>query len=328
MVGFLLILLYLSFLIVKPFFTAIVLGLILTFILYPVYVRLERKLKRPRIASAIMIIVIFVLVIVPSSFIVTKLVTQSVNAYNTFRSLEFSMPASVQRFMEIAGVNLEQVFDQIAKTVKDYFVNSVPDILSSIAQMLLNLFVMFFVIYYAFINGRMWLKLLKEGLPLDADHKERLFKRMGSITSAVVYGQFLTAVIQGSLGGLMFLIFGIPNAIFWGIIMIIFSFIPFLGTPIIWLPAAIVELLHGHYFSGIGILLIGTIFVTNIDNILRPYLISTKDNLSPLLILIGVLGGLQLFGFVGILIGPLLLALLQTVIGFLKEHPHMQSRKH
>ncbi len=326
LIGLLLALLYVAFLVVQPFLTYLILGFILTYLLHPVYRRLARKLGSDWWASLLMVLLILVVVILPSAWIVSKLVTQSVNAYNTFRALELDLPPTVESLLQPVLADPDLVLDRLAKNTKDFIVNQAPNILGSIADVILGLFIMFFFIFYAFLNGERWLHDLRRNLPMEKAHRERLFDRMGSITSAVVYGQFLTAVIQGSLGGLMFIIFGIPNPVFWGVIMIILSFLPLVGTPIIWVPVALLELLQGRVLAGVGILIVGSVVVMNVDNLVRPYLISSRDNLNPVLILIGVLGGLKLFGFIGILIGPLLLALLQTVIELFREKPRKKKK--
>ncbi len=312
--------LYLGFIIVRPLLTYLVSGAILAYVFHPVYRHLAARLKRPRLASGILLVLILLLIIVPSALVVSKLIMESVSAYNALRALNLAGFPVVDQALAPFGLDMELALEQLGKTVKDYVVNATPNILGSVAEVLLGLFVMFFLMFYAFTQGESWIGLFKQSLPLDNDHKVRLFQRMGSLTSAVVYGQLLTAVIQGTLGGLLFLAFGVPNPVFWGFIMIILSIIPFLGTPLIWGPAGLLKLAHGEYLAGIGILLLGSIVLMNIDNVIRPYLISTKDKLHPVLILIGVLGGLQLFGFIGIVLGPLVLALLQTVFSFLNEH--------
>lgn len=321
LIGILLGLLYVAFLMVRPYLTYLILGMILTYLFHPVYRHLRQRTGRPRMASIIMIIFILLIIIIPSAFIITGLIDQSRNAYNQFRTMEIDYEAlSELPVVKSLEIDAEESITQVAKHVRDYFVTSVPDILGSVAELLLGLFIMFFFLYYGFLDGERWLETAKRGLPLDQKHKDELFRDMGTITNAVVYGQFLTAVIQGTLGGLMFVAFGIPNPIFWGVIMIILSFIPFLGTPLVWAPIGLLQLARGEYLSGIGILIIGTVVVMNVDNVLKPYLISSRSKLNTLLILLGVFGGLQLFGFIGIVLGPLILALLQTVIGFFNEH--------
>ena len=136
------------------------------------------------------------------------------------------------------------------------------------------------------------------------------------LTQAVLYGQVMTAVIQGALGGIALFIFGVPNWIFWGAIMIIMAFLPVLGTPLIWVPAAVGLILDGEMARGVGLLIFGATIVMNIDNFIRPRLVSGRTKVHPVLILIGVLGGLKIFGFIGMLIGPLVLALLMALIKF------------
>ncbi len=311
-----LVLLYLSYLLIQPFLTYIIFGLILVYLFFPVYKRFSPKLGA-RWTSILILTFILIIFILPSGFIISKLVSESVNAYNTFNTLSIKEPKFLSHLTGIP--NLDTILQQVAGKVKDFMVTGAPSIIGSVTSIALGLFIMFFLMYYAFIDGERWIASIRRSLPLKEGEKTRLFKRIGSITNAVMYGQFLTAVIQGSLGGLLFLIFGIPNPVFWGVIMIILSFIPFLGTPLIWVPAGVIALAKGQYLSGIGVLVLGTLVVMNIDNLLKPYLISSRDKLNPVLVLLGVLGGLKLFGFVGILLGPLVLALLQTVTELFRE---------
>jgi predicted PurR-regulated permease PerM len=135
----------------------------------------------------------------------------------------------------------------------------------------------------------------------------------------------MTAIIQGTLGTLGLLIFGVSNWLFWGAIMIVTAFIPLLGTPVIWVPAALSLIFGGHTARGIGLLIYGGTLVMNIDNFLRPKLMAGRTKIHPVLILIGVLGGLRVFGFVGLLAGPLVLALLVAFIKFY-EHSYLEPK--
>ncbi len=143
---------------------------------------------------------------------------------------------------------------------------------------------------------------------------------MRTVTQAVLYGQVLTAVIQGALGGLGLLVLGVPNALFWGAMMMITAFVPVLGTPLIWVPAGVGLIMDGAITRGALLLAYGVIVVMNIDNFLRPRLVSERAKVHPVLILIGVLGGLRVFGFIGMLVGPLILALLVALIKFYEQN--------
>lgn len=322
LIGILLLLLYFAGRILWPFFTPILLGMMLTYLLYPIYTYLETKIKRPYLTSIIMIFFVLLLIIIPLSLLTTKLVNESVNTYRTFIDLEQS--GAFDSLLQNYGLD-SSIFADVLGQVKDFIVNSGSQILTGIADVLLGLFVMLFIMFYSFVNGKKWVALVQETLPLKQKHRKALIDRVAKITSAVMYGQFLTSVIQGALGGLMFFIFGVDNSIFWGVIMIIFSFIPILGTPIIWFPASVYLMLSGSVWQGVLMLIVGGVVIMNVDNVIRPYLIGSQAKISTPIVLLGVLGGLKAFGFIGIVLGPLLLALLQTVIGFFrKEKPVLE----
>ena len=315
----LLLLLYLSFLILQPFLTYVVLALVLAYLFHPLY-RVFAKRMPHAIAATLMIILVLVLIFVPATYIVAKLVGESIAAYNSLSGAALGQATTLfNDLLGMAGLSSEQALQAIGGAVRDYFVGAAPSLLSSVAATLLGLFVMFFLMFFAFLDGETWVVAAKEAVPMTRSHKERLFARIGSVTHGVVYGQFLTAVIQGAAGGLLFFVFGVPNPVFWGFIMIILSFIPVLGTPLVWVPAAVIELLRHDYVVGFGILLIGTVIMLVVDNVLRPRLIGGRARLSTPLVLLGVLGGLQLFGFIGLILGPLVLALLQTTLAFFHE---------
>lgn len=317
LIGILLLLLYLSFLLVEPFLTYLLMGLILSYLFHPLYRRLAKKLGQPWLASSLMLLLIFLLIVAPSFFLITGLVQQTVSAYNTFSSLLTS--ERVHSFIASLGLDVALTLQQVVVQARNYVVSTAPNFLGSVANVLIGLFMMFFLMYYAFLRGESWLQKLQTGLPLEPAVKEHLFQKLGLLTSAIMYGQLLSAIIQGSLGGLMLFVFGVPNYLFWGALMIVLSFIPVLGTPLVWVPIGIARLLQHDYVSGIGILLIGGVVVMNIDNLIKPFLISSRSSVSPLLILIGVIGGLKLFGFIGLFLGPLILGLLHAVVDLLRE---------
>ncbi len=143
----------------------------------------------------------------------------------------------------------------------------------------------------------------------------------------LIYGYVVVALIQGLLGAFGFFIFGIHSPIFWGIVMTITALIPFIGTAIVWLPFALIKLFNGilanntnEIIGGILFILYGTIIISGIDNVLRPKIIGDKAKVHPILILVGVLGGLSLFGFIGVVIGPLILALFVAFLTAYEEN--------
>ena len=146
------------------------------------------------------------------------------------------------------------------------------------------------------------------------------------MTSAVIYGSLIIAIIQGMLGGIGFWVVGLPSPLIWAIVMIFAALIPYIGSSIIWFPAALILIFSGYVDSepiliikGAGLILYGTFIIGLIDNILKPKIIGDKGGLHPVLVLLGVIGGLNLLGFIGIIIGPIILAMLVTFIKIYEE---------
>lgn len=312
----LLVFLYLGLTVVAPLLKNVAMALILAFAFYPIYKFFLRKTGSPNWSSTIMILFLLLIIIVPGVFIVNSLISQTTSAYALAQNFDFRTIESVMPGFISDNLNIDLYLEDIILKVRNYIVNYAPDFIGSVAEMMLGLFVMFFVIFYAFRNGEEWLHKLKEWMPMKTEYTDKLYKNTEEITNAVIYGYIMTAVIQGILGGFVFLILGIPNPVFWGFLMMILAAIPFLGTPIIWLPTAIVELAMGNYFSGIFLLVFGFLILINIDNVLRPKFIESKSKAHPAVILVGLIGGLSVFGFSGIIIGPLILTLLFVIVEF------------
>jgi predicted PurR-regulated permease PerM len=309
----------LALVIMQPFLSYIVLAAILTYCLFPVFHFIESRTHRPELSSALSILLALLIMVLPSVYLVAELVRQVSGAASNFQT------ENVQRIGDylsgITGnrIDFREVISSAFEQARRSIIGLAPDILGSIGELFLGLFIMFFVMFYGFREGKGFMARIKRLMPLDPGLKESLFTEIRTVTQAVLYGQVMTAVIQGSLGGLGLLVFGVSNWLFWGAIMMITAFLPVLGTPIIWVPAAVSLFMDGETARGVGLMIYGATIVMNIDNFIRPRLVSGRTSVHPVLILIGVLGGLKLFGFVGMLVGPLILALLVAFVKFYEQ---------
>lgn len=313
----LLIFLVLTFLIIRPFLGAIIIGLIFAGAFRPVYKWLNQHIRNRTLSSAIMVVGIIVIIIIPIFFITTKLVSEATKAYRALGNEAFLTEASLFLHQTLGiTLDLSAVARDVFLNIQTHMINIAPDLISSIAEVLLSLFVMFFILFYAFKGGDSFLSDVKELIPLKKHYRIKLLNEIDIVLKGVLYGQVLTAIIQGALGGLLLFAFGVPNSFFWGFIMVILSFLPIVGTPIVWVPAGIYQIASGEPLSGILILIIGGIVVMNVDNLVKPKLISAKSKIHPIIALIGVLGGLALFGLVGIIIGPIIMALFLVLLRF------------
>lgn len=314
-VGLLVVLAYLSFLMVEPFLRYIMMALILTYIMYPLYERLHAYLGNASLSSGLMLTVVLLVVIIPSVFIIKTLIGQATNALMSVKSVNLSDSGFLQR-LGFDDAQIEQATRQVLNKLGDFVIDSASNVISSLPNVILGLFVLFFIMYYGFKEGPGLFRAIESHLPLKSGMKNKLLDEIHKVTHGVLYGQVLTAVIQGSVGGIGLLIFDVPNAVFWGFVMIVLCFFPVVGTPIVWGPAALFKLSANEYANGIGLLIYGSILAMNIDNVLRPKLISEHAQIHPVIVLVGVLGGLALFGFSGLVLGPLVMALLISMLRF------------
>lgn len=318
-IAVLLILLYLAFLLVQPFFTYIFLGLILTIAVYPFYAWFSKRFKNKKVSSVIVIVLILLIIIIPSFFIVSALVKQSVSFINTLDTASFEkVNVYAVKFLG-PKADIKSSLDEVLVNVKDFVLKSAFSIAGSVAEIILGLFVMFFIMYYGFVEGGKWFSEIKEFFPFGKQRREKLVRGIKNVTQGVIYGQIFIALLQGTLGGIGFFIVGIKNPVFWGFVMTIFAFLPVIGTGLVWAPAAITLLANGNIWWGIFLAIYGFFIVSGIDNVLRPKIISGKGRIHPIVALIGLLGGLKVFGFLGIIIGPLIAALFITMAEFFYE---------
>lgn len=328
-------LIYLSFLVVKPFISAILGSILLAYIFYPIYKIVNSKLKRKNLSAILVTLLIILLVTIPIIFAVNKIARESYTSYvavkqklttgNLFGVECNGKDNFLCRMADsIKGVtgdpSVKNYLDETLKKIALFVTQTTSNLLFSIPNIILNLFIMFFMMFYLFRDGEQVVKIVKRKIPIKREYENKIFKRFNDMMHAVVYGNVITALIQGVVGAIGFMIFGIPSALFWGVLMAFFALVPYIGTAIIWIPAVIYLLGSGYFggdpiifWKGIGLLIYSVIVISSIDNIIKPKIIGTRANVHPLVVLFGVVGGAALFGFIGIIIGPIILTMLITL---------------
>jgi predicted PurR-regulated permease PerM len=224
----------------------------------------------------------------------------------------------VQRFPALARYvpSQEQLLQQIATAVKAagaYLVSFASRMTATTAAFLLNLFVMLYAMFFFFRDGHKILERIFYYLPLSDEDESRMLTQFASITRATVKGTLVIGVIQGGLGGIALWVAGIQGAALWGTIMTILSIVPGIGAPLVWVPFVIFLYVNGQYLTATLLLVWCGAVVTTIDNFLRPVLVGRDSEMPDLLILIGTLGGLFLFGPIGFIVGPIICGLFLTV---------------
>ncbi|MGB9707713.1 MAG: AI-2E family transporter [Candidatus Pacearchaeota archaeon] len=311
-------LLILAFFLIKPFIVAVIFGLVLAFILAPLYKQILKLVKNPTAASLIITIVTVLVLAVALYFIAQITIKEAFNLYIEIQKIDFYtlINGFLSRIFETPDLSrqITTTIQQAIITLTSSFTENVGKVLTDAPTIILQLFVVFFVAYYSLKEGPKITNYIKEILPFTSEVNERLIKRSKEISSATIYGQVVVGIIQGAVAGVGFYIFGAPSPLFFTLLAILLSIIPFIGPAFVWVPVSIVMIAMGNTTNGILMFIFGVLVVSWIDNIIKPGIVGKKGKINEVVALIGMLGGLALIGPVGIIVGPLVLEYLLIFI--------------
>ena len=301
----------LAFFILKPIIIPIIFGLLFAYVFSPVYKLIKRKIKGKNISALILLIGLALIVAVPIIYFVPIMIRQSSELYILLRNFDFGQILSNFMQNDIASSlssNINNMIYKISSTFQNQLIN--------LPSFLLQFVVFLFTFYFAVRDGNELRDYISTLSPFSDSTEKKFLKEFRGITNAIVFGQVLIGVVQGLAVGVGLFFLGIPNVLILTFITMIVSMIPVLGSWIIWLPVGLFLLLTGQTFNGIFLLLYGALFVSTIDNLIRPYMLSKQSNLPIALSVIGTIGGLYFFGIAGLVLGPLVLAYVLIIIEF------------
>lgn len=307
------ILILVSFIIIRPIFTAIITGLILSYIFYPVYKKIYKVVKEKNISAIIIILLVLFLILIPLWFLLPIIVKQVFNVYLSIQKINF-----YSYLLKIVPSLAEsQLPPEIISSVNTFMTGILSKIISSISSifldmpsLLLKVAVMIFIFFFGMRDGEIFFNYVRTLSPFSKAMDEELAEKFEGVTKSVIYGQIIVGIIQGLLAGVGLFVFKVPQALLLSVIVIFLSMIPLLGAWLVWLPASIYLIFSGDTFNGIGLLLYGALFVSWIDNVIRSYIVARRIKISSAIILAGMIGGLMVFGILGLIIGPLILSYL------------------
>ncbi len=336
-------LLYGFYLVFSPFFKAIAWAIILAILLTPVHTYLRRWVPK-RGPRALLTCLIAALVLVgPTLTLGTILVGELVESFDHWQEqarlgairewdptnwrpvvwlrdtletyLAPYLPESdLDRYLNLDQVDLESTVASAAQRLSQFLLSTSRGALSNLATLAFTLVVTWLTLYYLLKDGELFVQRLLEIAPYPDDRKEAMLHQLSGVITSSVYGGLAVAATQGLLGGIAFAVLGLPSPVMWGVVMTILAFVPLLGAFVVWAPATIVLLGQGRWIAALLLLLWGVLVVGLVDNLLRPMLISGSTSMHPLLIFMAVLGGIQAFGFLGLFIGPVLVAIVTAVL--------------
>ncbi len=313
----LILLLVLSFFLLKPILVSIIIGIILAFVFNPVYRMILRYTKSRNISASLVIILIVLLIGIPIWFLTPIFVEQSVKIYVAVQQMDmveilkslFPSFFASDSFSTQVGTILESFISRTANSL----VNSLGDLILNFPTLFLHLTVILFTFFFVLRDQDELILYVKSLMPFSKDVQNKFFKYSEGITSSMIYGQIVIGILQGIIAGLGFFLFGVPNALFLTLLAILSGVLPIIGTALIWLPVSVFLIIGGNTFQAFGVLIFGIISST-VDNFLRPAIVSRKTSIHSSIILIGMIGGLFMFNIIGLILGPLILSYLLIIL--------------
>ncbi len=326
--------------VVKPFILSILAGIIVAYIFYPVYKWLMKRMKSRGWSAFIVSILIILIFTVPFLFLLQAFTKDAYVSYIVIKQKASAMMFTGQPCADnstgcaminwihgmISGPQAKFYIEDATSKLAQWAVAKTNSIIVSIPEIILQLFVMVFVMYYTFKDGEKILGKVIAILPLKPKHYSAIVSKTKAMISSTLYGMILMAIMQGALAGFGFYIFGVKSPVLLGILTMLAALLPIVGTAIVWGPTVAVyfvdSLLSNNSLGvvmALGLLAYCIFPVSTLDNFIRPKLIGDKAKVHPVLVLLGILGGVAAFGIVGILLGPIIITLFVIFIDIYRE---------
>lgn len=315
---------------IAPFFAVIILGIVTTGVFSPLFRLISRKLP-PKSASLITCVLIFFLVFIPFIFFLGILSKEAFDLYVMARDAVFSNQLKnmlentqfLERLNELlirAGFEKTVTWDtfispisEVGKAVGFSLFEQARFITGNILNFLLYFSLMLIVVFYMLTDGEKFIKYLYNLSPLPDEHDEKLFEKFMDMAGAVLIGNGLGGLIQGTAGGMLFLFLGFPSPFLWGVIMGFLAFLPIVGIGFIMIPAAFILILKSKLAAGIFVLVFYAILSWGVEYLFKPKVVGDRVSMHPLIVFFAILGGLKLYGILGIIYGPLIATLFLTL---------------
>jgi predicted PurR-regulated permease PerM len=311
--------------ILQPFYGALLWAIVVAVLFAPVYRRLLAAMgDRRSLAAAVTVLIIIAIVILPLALVATSLAREATGLVTKIQSGEYNFGNYLQQILDALPAWAKGLIERFDLTdfsgLRDQLKNGLmkggqilaPQALSigmNTFEFVIRSGIMLYLLFFLLRDGKALAELIKDAVPLRTDQKAALFARFADVVRATVKGGIVVAIVQGALGGIAFWFLGIHAALLWAVLMAFLSLIPAVGAALVWLPVAIYFLATGAVWQGIGLILYGVLVIGLVDNLLRPMLVGKETKLPDYVVLISTLGGIEVFGLNGFVIGPLIAAM-------------------
>jgi len=331
---------FVLYLIFRPFFSAFIWACVLAVIFQPLFGILLRMMRGQRtVSSLIACFVILHLIVLPMTFLGIAVSQQSLTFYHgiqdSINSEGGQLAANIEELKANPGLqwamdrlaawlgresgDLKGIAESIMSALRRFIVSKGPSLLVEVGSTIFGFLIMFITMFFLFRDGPKIMQFVRTSNPLPSRYETEIIQKFQDITYATFFGSILTALVQGCAGALLFWALGIGTPLFWGAVIFLVALAPIVGGFVVWIPVSAFLMLTGHLTKGIVLLAIGSLVISSIDNVLKPLIIQGRTHLHPLLVFLSVLGGINAFGFLGILLGPLAVAIFVTLLNFYRH---------
>ena len=314
-------------------------AVVIALVFYPVYEYLKAAFKgRASTAALSTVLVVVLVVLIPLISVGGMVVSESLALYDTLTKEDGNLASpglltrvsTVTSYLEPYGIsqsNVESRLRDWVASLSKVVATSLVTFSQYTLSFLIEVMIMLYLLFFFLRDGTKIVKLMRHYLPLGDDYERLLVSRFSDTTQAVIKGTILISVLQGIIGGVLFGLMGIPNPVLWGATMGVLAIIPLIGTSVVWLPAAIILMVTGSFWSGVIILLVGALVISSVDNFLRPILVGRSTKMPDSLVLLSTIGGIATFGVSGFIIGPIIAALFLSLWTIFEEKYRVELTK-
>ena len=311
-----LLLAYLAYRLVEPFLVPLCWAAVFAVCFYPMHARFEKRWG-PTKAAGLSTAIVTLVLIVPALLIATAFFQEAATAVtdlvDAMESGRFSRLERAGRWIEtnILGrppTDLTTYLREIATRISGTIAEQATAVVKNLALFLVSFITMLFAVFFFFRDARAIVETIRRVLPFEEERREQILDQAHDLIFATIVSGLIVAAVQGLLGGVAFAVLGLGEPVFWGVIMAFFSLLPIVGAWVVWAPAAVWLGITGHLTAAVILAAVGAGVVGLVDNFLRPALLAGRAELNGLLIFVGLLGGVAVFGLLGLVLGPIVLA--------------------
>lgn len=311
---------------IQQFLMALFLAAIFSALAHPVYLYLAKLFGgRRNLASITTLLLLFFVVLIPMLLLIGIVVGQAIEVgqmatpwvketlSNKSAITEYLQSLPFYEYILPYQETIIQKAGQAVGAISRFLVDGLSSVTVGTVNFVFMVFVMLYSMFFFLLDGDKFMAKMMYYLPLNSSDENHMLEKFTSVTRATLKGTLLIGLLQGGLAGLAFFVVGIPNSVFWGAIMAVLSIIPSVGSALVWIPAAIILIANGQMVAGIGLAVFCGVLVGSLDNLLRPILVGKDTKLHELMIFLSTLGGILMFGVVGLFIGPIIASLFVTI---------------